>query len=60
LTLLFRREYRFNFIVSDIEEAYKYIHSKDIEIVKEIEEIGEFPYFNFKDPDGNVLMICNC
>jgi predicted enzyme related to lactoylglutathione lyase len=50
----------FNFIVSDIEEAYKYIHSKGIEIVKEIEEIGEFSYFNFKDPDGNVLMICNC
>jgi hypothetical protein len=33
---------------------------KSITIVKEIEQIGEFAYFNFQDLDGKVLMICNC
>ncbi|WP_449539730.1 VOC family protein [Ferdinandcohnia sp. Marseille-Q9671] len=49
----------FNFFVSDIDEAYAFIKNKDITVVKEIERIGDFAYFNFKDLDGNVLMICN-
>ncbi|WP_375541157.1 VOC family protein [Peribacillus frigoritolerans] len=43
----------------DIDEAYQFIKSNNIAIVKEIESIGNFAYFNFQDPDGNVLMICN-
>lgn len=50
----------FNFFVKDIDEAYKFINNKGITVVKEIERIGDFAYFNFKDLDGNVLMICNC
>ncbi|WP_316568271.1 VOC family protein [Neobacillus sp. YIM B06451] len=50
----------FNFYVKDIDEAYAFIKDKDIPVVREIERIGEFAYFNFEDPDGNVLMICNC
>jgi len=50
----------FNFFVEDIDEAYKFIKNNGITIVKEIERIGEFAYFNFQDLDGNVLMICNC
>lgn len=50
----------FNFFVKDIDEAYKFIKGKGITIVKEIERIGDFAYFNFQDLDGNVLMICNC
>lgn len=50
----------FNFFVKDIDEAYKFIKSKGIIVVKEIERIGDFAYFNFQDLDGNVLMICNC
>ncbi|HEX5564844.1 MAG TPA: VOC family protein [Sporosarcina sp.] len=50
----------FNFFVNDIDEAYDFIHNKGIKIVKEIERIGDFAYFNFQDLDGNVLMICNC
>ncbi|WP_423799985.1 VOC family protein [Neobacillus sp. SAB-20_R2A] len=50
----------FNFFVKDIDEAYQFIKNKGIIVVKEIERIGDFAYFNFKDLDGNVLMICNC
>ena len=50
----------FNFFVKDIDEAYTFIKNNGITIVKEIERIGEFAYFNFQDLDGNVLMICNC
>ncbi|WP_328136541.1 VOC family protein [Peribacillus frigoritolerans] len=42
-----------------MDEAYQFIKSNNIAIVKEIERIGSFAYFNFQDPDGNVLMICN-
>ncbi|WP_079508925.1 VOC family protein [Mesobacillus jeotgali] len=50
----------FNFLVDDVDKAYDFIKLKGIPIVKEIERIGDFAYFNFQDPDGNVLMICNC
>lgn len=49
----------FNFFVDDIDEAYNFIQNKGITIVREIERIGDFAYFNFQDLDGNVLMICN-
>ncbi|HEO8418886.1 VOC family protein [Niallia sp. FSL W8-0635] len=49
----------FNFSVQDIDEAYEFVQSKGITIVREIERISDFAYFNFKDLDGNVLMICN-
>ncbi|WP_077618076.1 VOC family protein [Bacillus sinesaloumensis] len=49
----------FNFLVDDIDVAYEFIKSNDIEIVREIERVGEsFAWFNFKDPDGNVIMAC--
>jgi predicted enzyme related to lactoylglutathione lyase len=50
----------FNFLVDDVNEAYNFIKSKGISITKEIEQIGEFAYFNFQDRDGNVLMISDC
>ncbi|WP_251041137.1 VOC family protein [Bacillus sp. ISL-45] len=50
----------FNFLAEDVDEAYTFLKSNGISITKEIERIGDFAYFNFKDPDGNVLMICNC
>ncbi|MGM0941944.1 MAG: VOC family protein [Bacillota bacterium] len=50
----------FNLYAPKIEEAYKYIKDKDIEIVREIERVGDTAWFNIKDPDGNVVMICNC
>jgi catechol 2,3-dioxygenase-like lactoylglutathione lyase family enzyme len=50
----------FNLFVKDIDEAYQFVKDRGIPIVREIERIGDFAYFNFKDLDGNVLMICNC
>lgn len=49
----------FNFFVKDIDEAYKFIKNEGIPVVREIERIGDFAYFNIQDLDGNVLMICN-
>ncbi|MBD8070735.1 VOC family protein [Bacillus sp. PS06] len=49
----------FNFYSKDVDEAYRFVKSKGGIVVKEIERIGDFAYFNFKDLDGNVLMICN-
>jgi len=43
------------FVTKDIQAAYTYMKSKNVEIITEIEN-GH--WFNFKDPDGNTLMIC--
>ncbi|SFA89560.1 MULTISPECIES: VOC family protein [unclassified Bacillus (in: firmicutes)] len=48
---------KFHFNSENIEEAYQYMKSKNVELITEIEH-GH--YFNFKDPDGNTLMICKC
>ena len=50
----------FNLYAPNIDEAYQYVVSKGIEVVREIEWVGETAWFNIKDPDGNVVMICNC
>jgi predicted enzyme related to lactoylglutathione lyase len=50
----------FNFYAPDIDSAYQYIKDKGIEVVREIEWVGVTAWFNIKDPDGNVVMICNC
>lgn len=50
----------FNFYTTNIEEAYRYVLEKGIKIVREIERVGNTAWFNIKDPDGNVVMVCNC
>ncbi|KPB05327.1 VOC family protein [Bacillus sp. CHD6a] len=50
----------FNFYAPDINEAYQYIQSKSIVVTREIEWVGDTAWFNIKDPDGNVVMVCNC
>ncbi|WP_163100599.1 VOC family protein [Peribacillus alkalitolerans] len=47
----------FHFNTENIEDAYKFMVEKRVELVTEIEH---HHYFNFKDPDGNHLMICKC
>ena len=49
----------FNFHTDDIDEAYRFVKNTGAEITREIERIKGFAYFNFRDPDGNVLMACN-
>lgn len=46
-----------HFNTQDIKEAYNYLKNKEVTIITEIEHNH---WFNFKDPDGNVLMICQC
>jgi catechol 2,3-dioxygenase-like lactoylglutathione lyase family enzyme len=47
----------FHFNTDDIHESYKFMKARGVELVTEIEH-GH--WFNFKDPDGNMLMICKC
>ncbi|GEN52259.1 VOC family protein [Halobacillus faecis] len=47
----------FHFNTADIEAAYTYMKEKGIDVVSDI-QFGHF--FNFKDPDGNLLMIRKC
>lgn len=41
----------------DIKEAYEFMIEKGVEMATNIEHDQ---WFNFKDPDGNVLMVCEC
>ncbi|MBM7583710.1 catechol 2,3-dioxygenase-like lactoylglutathione lyase family enzyme [Bacillus pakistanensis] len=47
----------FHLNTHNIEDAYKHMKKKKVELITEIEHDQ---WFNFKDPDGNVLMICKC
>lgn len=47
----------FHLNTNNIEEAYQFMKSLNVELVTEIEH-GH--WFNFKDPDGNLLMVCKC
>jgi len=47
----------FHLNTNDIEKSYEYMKSKNVELVTEIQHNH---WFNFKDPDGNLLMVCKC
>jgi catechol 2,3-dioxygenase-like lactoylglutathione lyase family enzyme len=47
----------FHLNTNNIEQAFQYMKSKNVEITTNIENNH---WFNFKDPDGNQLMICQC
>ncbi|MCM3782361.1 VOC family protein [Neobacillus mesonae] len=47
----------FHFNANDIHTAYEFMKAKNIELTTEVEH-GH--WFNFKDPDGNHLMVCKC
>ncbi|PLS07109.1 VOC family protein [Neobacillus cucumis] len=47
----------FHFNTNNIEEAYEYMKQKPVELITKIEHNH---WFNFKDPDGNHLMVCQC
>lgn len=46
------------FETKNLKESYTYIKHRGIEIVSEIEVHDDISFFTFKDPDGNVLMVC--
>lgn len=47
----------FHFNTNNIEDAFHFMKDKDVDLLTQIEHNH---YFNFKDPDGNILMICQC
>lgn len=47
----------FQFETECIEEAYSYMETKNVNIETGIQHNQ---WFNFKDPDGNLLMVCEC
>ncbi len=42
----------------DIHAAHAFLLEKDIEVVGQIQNIGSVLTLTLKDPDGNLLMIC--
>ncbi|CAM3787209.1 hypothetical protein GCM10009865_34140 [Aeromicrobium ponti] len=48
----------FFFDTNDIYQSYDYVKSINAEIFSEIEEHGDISFFNFRDSEGNLLMIC--
>lgn len=49
----------FNFHTDDIDEAYSYVQELGYEINAPIERFDNLAFFNVKDPDGNIIMICD-
>lgn len=47
----------FHFNTNNIEQAYEYLKSKNVELTTEIKHNH---WFNLKDPYGNHLMVCKC
>ncbi|MNO49308.1 Glyoxalase-like domain protein [compost metagenome] len=50
----------FNLSVSDINEAFNHVTEMGAEIVTEIITHPDLAEFSFKDPDGNIIMLCTC
>lgn len=46
----------FHFNTADIQAAHTQLQGAGSEVA----EIRDGQWFNFKDPDGNVLMVCEC
>jgi catechol 2,3-dioxygenase-like lactoylglutathione lyase family enzyme len=60
LTSEFNRSERplFMFHSNDVRADYRYVKSLGIEVVWNIEDHGNMAFFTFRDPDGNLLMVC--
>ncbi|WP_342566677.1 VOC family protein [Psychrobacillus sp. FSL K6-4046] len=50
----------FIFSCTDIEEAFLHVSSMGVEMVTDIIRYTDLSEFSFKDPDGNILMVCTC
>ncbi len=46
------------FWTEDIHAADAFLHECGIEIARPVEDIGGLYTLTFKDPDGNLLMVC--
>ncbi len=50
----------FNFSTIDIQQAFQHVKEMGGEIMTEIISYPDLEEFSFKDPDGNILMVCSC
>ncbi|MBP1989641.1 VOC family protein [Paenibacillus eucommiae] len=50
----------FNLSTSDINAAYHRVKELEADIVTEIQTYPDLSDFTFKDPDGNMIMVCTC
>jgi predicted enzyme related to lactoylglutathione lyase len=48
----------FFFWTQDIQAAHDFLRAIEIQIVGQIENIGSVSFLMFKDPDNNLLMVC--
>lgn len=46
------------FATTDIDAAYRFMQENGVELVTEIFRDPAVSFFNFKDPDGNLQMVC--
>lgn len=46
------------FWTDDIRTAYDFLKQQEIELLGVPEDIGSITTLTFKDPDGNLLMVC--
>ena len=42
----------------DIQATVRFLESLAVEITSDVEDIGSVTFVQFKDPDGNLLMVC--
>jgi predicted enzyme related to lactoylglutathione lyase len=48
----------FFFLTENIQSVYEFLRQNAVEIVSQIEDIGSVYTLTFKDPDNNLLMVC--
>jgi predicted enzyme related to lactoylglutathione lyase len=46
------------FWTDDIQDSNSFLHAHGIEVTQPVEDIGGLFTLTFKDPDGNLLMVC--
>ena len=46
------------FWTADIRAARDFLRANDVELLDEIQDIGSVSFLTFKDPDNNLLMVC--
>lgn len=48
----------FFFWTDDMRAAHQFLRDNQVEIVSKVEDIGSVSFLIFKDPDHNLLMVC--
>jgi catechol 2,3-dioxygenase-like lactoylglutathione lyase family enzyme len=48
----------FNLHTEDIHSAHMYVKGLNYDIDSQIISFDDFSFFNVKDPDGNIIMVC--